>query len=282
MTSSTDRYFHDELYMMWQTLRRQVPQPLRQQARLEYKLHYLVNLTLTVPQTVWDYSHTLYSLAAAKYFTKEQPRLAYEYACSAAKAATHRARSSLNMTAYQAGSFSARWGLFLNTVSRVSSRVLLGYYEWCQHSKSPETALMNLSLTQPLKHMICAVWLRAKCVYLYAKVLFSYLMYKLEKNSGQGLNTWKWNAQWRHTCCEIFQAKLDIAIHEVAMAGPDMVKSLLFPTSSIVRKLVERRILRGPFPKCPASCNDVFPTNSIPKYHQNLKRSLAKVFKMRV
>jgi len=253
MTGPTDRDFHHEVHMMWQALRRRVPQPLRQQARLEYKLHYLVNLAIVVPQTVWDYSWTLYNAAAAWYYTGEQPQLAGEYRYAAAKAAIFTARNSLNMTAYQAGSFSARWGLFLNTVSRVSSRALLRYYEWCQECVPVGSQTVDMSLAHTLKHMACAIWLRARCIYLYAKVLFSYLIYKEAAGMGHELNTWEWNTQWRHTCCEILQAKLDIAAHELAMAAPGVARSFMFPSSAMVRRLVENRLLRSPFPQDPAS-----------------------------
>ncbi len=250
LTGPVDDHPASEALTMYRAVRRQLPQDTRQQARREYKIRYLFNLIVVFPEEVFHYGRILTSstLSWACWVIGDAERSQlWRYRTHVYTVAL--ARYSLNMTAYQAGTFSARWGLFINAVSRVGSRALLHYYK-----ARYKFGLMNCStdVYHPALHahsIAMAMWTRALCIYRCVKLAFAWPMHRVEDYFGKEADRELWNLAWRHATCQLLESKLNIAFWEVAIISPDLAQSILFPLSATVRLLVEHRLLRGPLPQ---------------------------------
>ncbi|MDP1835851.1 MAG: hypothetical protein Q8K75_07985 [Chlamydiales bacterium] len=252
VTGSSDLALWHELKLMYCAFRRHLPQTVRRQARLEYKIRYIFSATIGVLQTTYRYGCILaaasicWSCQVLRYQTGVKWWRYWTFCNTVALA-----RSSMNITAYQAGCYSARWGLFLNAVSRVGSRALLGFYDLCFRYTD---FFSDMSMKFPLefKSLGMAMWTRALCIHRYVTLALALGIHQLYKRTGQTDQSYCWNGPCRNNCVKLLKYKMDIPFYEVAAVSPDLASKVLFKLTSIIQLLVEHRLLRGPFPSHPA------------------------------
>jgi hypothetical protein len=250
VTGSSDMALWREMKMLYCCFRRRLPQAMRRQARLEYKVRYVYSATIGILETTYRYtcillSSTICWTCQVLRYEKGVRWWRYWTFCNTVALS----RTSMEITAYQAGCFSARWGLFLNAVSRVGSRALLSFYDLC-YRYTDFFSDMSLKFPLELQGLGSAMWARALCINRYVTLGITLSVHQIHKRLGTN-QSHSWHGSCRRNCVDLLRLKMDIPFYEIAMVSPGLSTHLLFKLSNAVQLLVDKRLLRGPFPEHP-------------------------------
>lgn len=238
----------DELKLIRCALQRKVPQNIRQKARLNYKVRYLFSITVGFGLIAYRCGDMLVSATicwTCQLFKCSSGIQFWRYRTF--RSAVKLASSSMHITAYQAGCFSARWGILLDTVSCVGSRILLAIYQIC-YRHTDYFSSNSLAFPLSLKNLGKSIWMRA--LYAHRCTIFLTALTVQQVYKRLGYQSYKCNEYCRIYSIELLTYKLNIPLYEMAVVSPNLINifSILI---KIVQFLVEYRLLKGPFPSQP-------------------------------